>query len=456
MGRRGPPRLKSTSDVCEDKANHQQVSLKDTNIEAIQAGRAPSFMSMLGINPTLVSLSPKESILLDHYIQRFSRTYPTCQGPSNPFLSTLLPFAMQDRIVLDALLALSGAQHWESDGMIMEQATLQLRHRALRGCQALLNQPGMKGYLGTQTKDQRLQELPRDQILSVTACCVLLLLYEKLVGNGKSNWMPHLTFLATIFEKLSPGKEQEGPKAASKPDEQAQILQFLYNLFLYNDLVHSTAIGATTLSPHYIKSVVNTNLSPNGNLRNRFYYPCLVAQIAAGNTSITDVDIDAWDGRLDWLPSFSSTLPQLSDNKQIHQPERAHVAQLYRYTIKILLRQSTRRSKSCGRGGGFLLSGDPNISVLADQAATSLSRVPEGSSFENALLWPIGIFARELTQHQGPQRQAVLQRLHRLERRFHMRHFKRMQEVLEAAWTRFDSGALPCTENKCDDVFLLG
>lgn len=59
------------------------------------------------------NLTGNESILLDHYIQRFSRTYPTCSEPTNPFLSILLPLAMESSVVLDALLALSGTQSLE-------------------------------------------------------------------------------------------------------------------------------------------------------------------------------------------------------------------------------------------------------------------------------------------------------------------------------------------------------
>lgn len=452
MSRRGPPRLKETSDTHRDQPNHQQISRGNAQTQTTETEAAPTFVSVLGINPSLVSLSAKESILLDHYIQRFSRTYPTCQEPTNPFLSTLLPFAMHDKIVLDALLALSGVQYWETDGIAMEHATLQLRHRALRGFQNLLNQPDMKNYLDMQIQGQSSQKSNGNQLLSVITCCVLLLLYEKLVGNGMSNWMPHLTFLANIFERLFPNEELSGHGSTFKQDEQAQILQFLYNLFLYNDLVHSTATGATTLSTHYVNSAVNANSSPNVNLISRFYFPCLVAQIAAGNASVADADIDAWDCRLDWLPSFSSALHPAPDDQQINQPERANVAQLYRLTAKILLRQSARRK----RRGEFLLSGDASTSLLADQATTSLSKISEGSSFENALLWPIGIFARELTQSQCLQRQSVWQRLRRLEGRFHMRHFKRMQEVLAATWIRFDNGSMTCTEKLGDDVFLLG
>lgn len=448
MSRRGPKRSERPSSIEPARltSDVRDISRRfHVNCELLGT------TSRLGINPPLAFLSSNESILLDHYIQRFSRTYPTCQEPTNPFLSLLLPFALQHPIVLDALLAVSGAQHWQSDSMTMEDTTLQLRHRALRGCRTLLNQSDMKIYMETQAQSQSSKDGPCiSKILSLVACCVLLLLYEKLVGNGKLNWMPHLSFLASLFERLFPAKGSRGLDRSSSEMEENQVFQFLYSLFLYNDLVHSTATGTTTLSDYYLTSILSTHLPQHGSMTNRYYYPCLIAQIAADNATITDTDIDAWDGRLDWLPSFSSTCHTLPGLDFLNETdERVHAIQLYRYTAKILLRQSIQR-------GGHIQVQDAGTSILAERAVACLSTLPEGSSFENALLWPISICARELTHDQKIQRKAVMQRLQQLERRFHMRHFRRMQEVLEATWSRIDQQSAQKASRMEEDSFLLG
>lgn len=439
-----------------EKSNEAVAPMSDaaSSMPKVELCEGMNVLPFFVMNPWPTPLTTEESILLDLYVQRFSRTYPTCQGPSNPFLSSLLPYAVQNKIVLDALLALSGAQHWESDGMTMEKTTLQLRHRALRGCQALLNQPKMKEYMETQARRQSSKHrASASDVLPIIACCALLLLYEKLVGNGKSNWMPHLSFLATLFEHLTPVRENGKLGVIPEQSEENEILEFLYNLFLYNDLVHSTATGSLTLSNYYLSSVLTACLPSGGNMVSRYYYPHLVARIAAGNAPITEADVDAWDGRLDWLPSFSSTSWVRPDSTaQKETSEHAVAAQLYRYTAKILLRQSLRRK--CTEGSISMENID--TSILAEQAARTLPRLPEGSSFENALLWPISICAKELTEIQTFGRRTFMDRLRQLERRFHMRHFKRMQEVLEVAWARTDE-KLPSESSDGErDVFLLG
>lgn len=451
MSRRGPQRANKPNCTSAGKLVTSAPDKISTKTQPPSSRQNQSVLPFFTMNPWSTSLTTEESILLDHYVQRFSRTYPTCQGPSNPFLSSLLPYAFNHKIVLDALLALSGAQHWDSDSMIMEKTTLQLRHRALRGCQALLNQPKMKEYMESQRQRQSAEHrISASEVLPLVACCALLLLYEKLVGNGKSNWMPHLSFLATLFECLPLVKEEERSSKQSEPDE---ILQFLYNLFLYNDLIHSTATRSSTLSNYYLTSMLSACSPSAGDMVNRYHYPHLVAQIVAGNISVTEVDIDAWDGRLDWLPSFSSASWVRPDSTaQKESSEQAVAAQLYRYTAKILLGQSLRRNYA----NSSIPVQDTNSSILAEQAAYTLSKLPEGSSFENALLWPISICARELTGNQVSGRRAFMDRLRQLERRFHMRHFKRMQEVLEVEWTRADKMSPIKPLNIEEDVFLLG
>jgi hypothetical protein len=230
---------------------------------------------------------------------------------------------MQNRVVLDALLALSGAQIWNDRASSIQETILRLRHRALLGCQKLLTQTGLMALMGAEMTDRDcLNAMNENEIFIPLACGMLLLLYEKLVGYGKANWMPHLNFLARLFDCLLRPATNGASNLLLQKCRQHQAFQFLHRLFLYNDLVQSTAGGTSTLSDYYLRvqsntyAVDNTSLSTYGpsqppteslkqSQNGRSYYPFLIAQIGTGQQIVTDADIDAWDGRLDWLPSFS-------------------------------------------------------------------------------------------------------------------------------------------------------
>ena len=439
--------------------------------------------------PVVNRLNSNESFLLSHYIQRFSRTYPTCSDPTNPFLSILLPLAMENRTVLDAVLALSGAQFGTDHSSRITRATLEFRHRALEGCRNLLAQSEF-------IIDPNIQETERDamrtsgdhSILFTLACCICLLLYEKLVGDGKANWMPHLVFLAGLFDRLESPANRKTLRSILCGDQQRQTFQFLHNLFLYNDLVQSTAIGASTFSNYYIRKsrpddVSDTSLSVGevfqmtseqlGDMykQGRFYFPYLVARISAEDDTVSDACIDAWDGRLDWLPSFSITLQLSKSTMSQSMPsenmsmeggdanlitqntdlgQKLLISIIYSCAAKVYLRK-----RVCRREGHSATSQSGlEMAHLACHAAFLISQMRDGSSFENTLLWPIGIIGPELSAVHAAERHDLLCRLQKLERRFQMKHFDRMQEVLVKSWDRIDR-VVP-GEKIQDDVFLFG
>lgn len=164
-------------------------------------------------------LGATDSFLLNRYIQRFSRTYPAFSGPTNPFLSILLPLSVQSHVVLDCLLALSAVQSWENENLAMESAMLRLRDKALRGCRSLLVQ---------ESRSQL-------DITFMLASCVLLSLYEKLAGEGQQNWTPHLHFFAqSLSQHPDLNVWKEGPNTAGSIPG-SHTLKFLTTLFYYND-----------------------------------------------------------------------------------------------------------------------------------------------------------------------------------------------------------------------------
>ncbi|KAJ5104226.1 hypothetical protein N7532_004755 [Penicillium argentinense] len=430
------------------------------------------------------ALTTHELFLLDHYIQRFSRIYPTCSGPMNPFLSILLPLAVENQTVMNAVLALSGAQLGAHRDQEIIKATLCARHRALEGCRNILiySESLMDSNQSRPTGRSMAGTGNHGNILYTLASCICLLLYEKLMGDGKANWMPHLSFLAGLFDRLETPHNQEVFQSILRGHQQRLAFGFIHNLFLYNDLVQSTAQGTSTLSNFYLRpqgmssvrqpgsgkslfnGILDTSLVP-GDLssRDRFYYPYLIAQISAGTETVSDASIGLWDSRLDWLPSFSVlTVPRspgseitrsvdTDQSSQVNEPDHIFLmSAIYSYTAKLYLRQTR-----CRRQGQNAMSQcGLEIADLACHATFLISQVPDGSSFENALLWPIGIIGPGLSAASSPSRQYLLTRLRSLEQRFQMKHFERLQEVLVAGWNRLDR--MDSEELVENDVFLFG
>ncbi|KAJ5989663.1 hypothetical protein N7481_004873 [Penicillium waksmanii] len=329
-------------------------------------------------------------------------------------------------------------------------------------------------------------------ILLILACCICLLLYEKLVGDGKANWMPHLAFMAGLFDRLEIPGNCRILDLMQRGDQQRQAFEFIHHLFLYNDLLHSTAQRKSTLSTFYLRSAKSAKLMSNipfveGMIQappvqwnddstnyGRFYYPYLVAQISAGSETVSDACIDAWDGRLDWLPSFSLLGVRLSSNpapsaKNIQSPDidqrtnrtdlesYSIIKSLYRDTAKVYLRQCLRRRQ----GHQSLSKCGLKMVDLACHATSLISQLPDGSQFENALLWPIGIIGPELTVAKGSEREYIIGRLRALEQRFQMKHFERVREVIIKGWNRSAlpsslNGNFPSNDGYDDDVFLFG
>ncbi|KAL2863191.1 Zn(II)2Cys6 transcription factor [Aspergillus lucknowensis] len=401
-------------------------------------------------------LERDEFLLLDHYIQRFSKTYPTFSGPTNPFLTVILPLSTKSRVVLDSLLALSGVQTWENGAFAMGEAMLRMRRKALRGCRKLLTQ---LNQAEVELDKLSTWDITGENTIGLFASCMLLLLYEKLVGEEQENWSPHLSF----FARLCP---RAGVPASSSWNG---VFQFLLNLFLYNDLVRSTSLETSTLSDFYLDEMPSMipEIWQDPNL-DRFTFPRLIARISAGDTSVTDADIAAWDGRLDWFPSFALVSSQNLENTVVFDDfflvldpcvhciehlippseliDEKLVSRLYRIAAMAYRRQ---RQRECATSAYPEAVSSNSLALWAVQL---VKLVPEGSSYENTLLWPIGIIAKELTIRDGMERVYIVSRLGTLERQFHMKHFARVKDFLLRFWMAKDQGMR--NNNGC--VILLG
>lgn len=401
-------------------------------------------------------LDATEYMLLDHYVHRFSRTYPTFSGPSNPFLQIVVPLAMQNRAVLDALLALSGVQSWHGDASSMEHAMLVLRQKALQGCRSLLTSEELartsaltNQYIhnkATQPCSDHFSS-PNIELLFVLASCGMLLLYEKLSDEGSDNCTPHLQFFSRLLtERVLPAMSMT--TATSERTPWIGAFTFLRSLFLYNDLVRATSLEAPVMSKAYLDLEAGDK-DPSW----RFYFPHLISRMSHKDPDVRDDEIIAWNGRLDWIPSYALTSEtgmswptQLLYQSQhilgrefeqlslwyetLAWDDRTVICELYRIAAMIYRRQSSSVDISSGIAMGHLPS----------WAIQLMHLLPLHSAFSNMLLWPMGITAKELTRTHLQERRLVLFKLKSLETHFLMQHFGRVREYLVDFWRRKDNG----------------
>lgn len=80
--------------------------------ESINLGRlsslplSPRFPESFSTSPLK---NPSSKILFEHYVSETSHLLSSIRGPDNPFIRCVLPFAQVDSMVMDSVLALSGA-----------------------------------------------------------------------------------------------------------------------------------------------------------------------------------------------------------------------------------------------------------------------------------------------------------------------------------------------------------
>lgn len=415
MSRRGPS--KSSKQSKPPKPPDPVETILDPKTTSAPA--SPT-LEMRGPSCWPFEFQKTDSSLLDRYIGLFSRTYPAFSGPSNPFLTILLPLSMQCRSVLDSLLALAAVQTWSNGSFAMEADMLRLRQKALRGSRKLLI-----SYSQGQ-----------EDVLNVLATCVLLLLYEKLVGEGQNNWTPHLAFSARIIPSRFFPIVSKPPRKEACRFPRNETFRFLASLFFYNDLVRSTSMRTPTLSNFY-----HGHDPRFSQCDGQFYFPHLIARLSIGDLTVTEPNIATWDGRLEWIPSFALNPPQSTSGatnscEPAEWDENDIVAELYRKAAFIYRRQCFQQYFSDDSGPGLdSLTYEMTNEDLAVCAIQLLEFLPQGSAFETSLLWPIGIIAPELTASHEAERQHLLSKLQSLEERFQMRHYGKVAQYLTNLWS---------------------
>lgn len=449
MRRRGPRRktltpcaaIRSSDEDQDDSANAPRPFCPSRS-EANTPGKLTRFPQAFQFPRPLDSL---DVILLENYVQRFSRTYPTQTGPKNPFLSVFIPLALRSEVVLDSLLCLSSAQQWNDtiEGMTVKR--LALRQRALRGCMSVLGQDQAR-----KAQPHRVTaELPQFILL---ASASLFLLHEKVMGE--LSWRPHIEYMNQFFESWTSLKE------SNVSTSESEALEFFHTTLIYNDLVQSTSSRGPIMSRFYTSGSHLGGCSEDVDgckpdiISQRYYFPRLVARMSVGDSSVTELEIRRWDGSLNWLPSFALNSSQQSSHYLTAVPaegaDQEVISDLYRLAASVYRRQCAARH-SCVP---FDTAEGISSQEIASQALLRMASLQEGSTYENALLWPMAIVANVLTSKQALERVIVLQRLQSLEGRFGMRQFRRAQEVLVQNWMVQDCGG--STDALSTGTVLLG
>lgn len=462
--------------------------------------------SISHLSPYVLSLTPIQSIFLDNYINNFSLTYPTYAASNNPFLSTLIPLALRNETVLHAVLALSGIQVENSHHLGTEVEVLRLRGRVIKGCRHLLEKIGptdwsnyltrnsigaidsSKGDLNPITRGQDQMAVDDEDDLALIASVLLMILYDKLSGASCNDVRHHLVFAHFLFEKRirqnEPGAFAEGACSrytTKNKEDTRKILRrmsshykFLYNVFLYNDLLAGIASNLPTLSEYDLAiSAIALGDNPGystwheeqssivAQIKRRYYFPTLLSIINNRHAEVSMADIDAWDRQMSWLPSFSNInygvtrLPSNSRRLNTSHHTRSQgsasprdsgsfedyvISEIYTNAAKILYVQRLRESSStelpviksiCDPQE---VEFDHNIGDFTSAFVSQLRQLPENSIYENALLWPIGVVAKEVTDPSDVD--YVLWRLNKLEQKFKLKLFRKFTERIASYWGR--------------------
>jgi hypothetical protein len=97
VGQTALEQLKPTSKLFQEKVNLGRIS---------SLSLSPRFPESFSTSPLK---DPGSKILFEHYVSETSHLLSSLRGPDNPFIRCVLSFAQADSMIMDSVLALSGA-----------------------------------------------------------------------------------------------------------------------------------------------------------------------------------------------------------------------------------------------------------------------------------------------------------------------------------------------------------
>ena len=416
--------------------------------------------------PGLISIhdlsSPIELHLWDYYINRFARTYPTCRDDDNPFLTCLIPVALKFRPVKCAMLAIAGSQNKQSRTPHLRRAISRFTKEAITECLHISRRAG--GHLlsssdfplATETAEADFG-FPADMLLlaSMDKICLvttalLLVLLAKLSGDSCSSLRTHLQFAEAYFSF----EDNYGY------DHQGHLYVFLRSLFNYNQLLALIANPTPDATPYHSNQASQIGIGTPHIQQN---YSTLLHRISSAVQDVSLSELDSWHGDLDFIPSLSTS--DKTDTTALHPGALAHnppppssspcmydgisnsagqlalLRELYRTVGQVYFFQQLRDRQ--GLPNTLTTYAFPpfiaheNIEKLVTLAVNILQRFPKASSYNSALLMPLGIIASELRSNhtQG----VVLERLDLLQNEFHFEHFGMIRQDFLEEWASAQS-----------------
>lgn len=418
----------------------------DAFLEAIEK---PNLMSIHDFS------SPIEVHLWDYYINRFARTYPTYRDDDNPFLTCLIPVASRFRPVKCAMLAIAGSQNKQSKTSHMRRAISRFAKEAIIECIHISRRAG--GHLLSSDSSLTTEAaeadfgFPGDMLildsmdkLCLVTTALLLLLLAKLSGDSCSSLQRHLQFAEAYFSfEDNYGYDPEG-----------HLHVFLRSLFKYNQLLALIANPMADETPHHINQALQIGFGTPDARQN---YSTLLRRISSAVQDVSLSELDSWQGDLDFIPSFSTTNRTDTDAPRpaalvlnpaspaspctydcntdtVAQP--ALLRELYRTVGQVYFFQQLRDRQ--GLPNTLTTYAFPpfiaheKIEKLVPLAIDILQRFPKASSYNSALLMPVGIIASELRSDYT--RGVVLERLELLQNEFHFEHFGMIRQDFLEEW----------------------
>lgn len=168
--------------------------------------------------PSYIEFSdkPNRRALVDHFCNVLSHLIVFREECGNPFQQLVLPLSFQSSAVTNALYALASA-HLEYRGVENPEKSVYFHSRAIQGLSNLIEQDGKAN---------------RNELL---AAIMLLIYYEVLVQNGRSNIVDgHLKGAMTVL--------------GSAPDPTDATGVFLERAFRFYDVIAALSFGTAPLS----------------------------------------------------------------------------------------------------------------------------------------------------------------------------------------------------------------
>ncbi|KIW84890.1 hypothetical protein Z517_00278 [Fonsecaea pedrosoi CBS 271.37] len=357
--------------------------------------------------PTTIANSFLEHVLWDHYINCFARIYPTHSEADNPFLSCLAPAAIEYEPVRWILMAIAGLHAKSRNLPSLDHEISHLRLRALKACLQISSRTRRLDTLKSNPEGDstffQITKVEADDLCLVTTAA-LLAVFGKLSGEVYGNIQPYLEFAQEFLSRGGTARNHEVP--SSSP-----LHLFLHDLVSYNQLLALVADARlTSPSCNSLEETTFVNLSHRSNPN----FADLLYRISENVQHVSTLDIDCWDGKLDFLPSFSMkrkateheepSCSTIGVDDGAKKDEEFVIGEIYRLASRIYFFKQLRDRDGLPETTTTLayppFMAHKQIKRHVKRAMGLFRLLSDDSQFNTAILLPLGMIAPQLTSRQ--------------------------------------------------------